>query len=304
MADFRLAKVQNVVLIAAMLIASVVGCAQVSRAVTDPGEGRAELRVMTYNIHHGAGNEECAARAADSAPEADCGLDLKRIADVIRDAKADIVGLQEVDRFWVRSGGVDQPRVLAQLLAMSVCFGPNLQLPKEGSVGVPREYGTAILSRFPLKDCRNTHLARVSDANEQRGLLSAEVETPSGSVRVMVTHLSIVEADRVEQTKELAAAVGSSRLPTILMGDLNTKPNADSLRPLLAKMRDLWTLAGKGAGLTSASHPQRPPRNRIDYILVSPGMETSGIDVLTNDVTRMASDHYPVLARIRLGSAR
>ena len=298
MADFRFAAIRNIVLAAALLILSGAGCAQVSRVVSDPGEGHAALRVMTYNIHHGAGNEECAPREADSAPAADCGLDLKRIADVIRDAKADIVGLQEVDRFWVRSGGVDQPRVLAQLLAMSVCFGPNLQLPAEGSVGVPREYGTAILSRFPLKDCRNMHLARAADANEQRGLLSAEVETPSGSVRVMVTHLSIVEADRVLQTKELAAAVAESRAPTILMGDLNTRPNAESLRPLLAKMRDLWTLAGKGDGLTSASHPQRPPRNRIDYILVSPGMETSGIEVLTNDVTRMASDHYPVIARI------
>ena len=195
--------------------------AQAARRVTDPGEGRNALRVMTYSIHHGAGNEECAPREAGSAPAADCGLNLERIAKVISAAKADIVGLQEVDRFWARSGGVDQPRVLAQMLAMSVCFGPNLQLPAEGNIGSPREYGTAILSRFPLRDCRNTHLPRVSEANEQRGLLSGEVETPNGNVRVMVTHLSVVAADRVPQTEELAKAVATSQLPTILMGDLN-----------------------------------------------------------------------------------
>ena len=278
--------------------------AQAARRVTDPGEGRNALRVMTYNIHHGAGNEECAPREAGSAPAADCGLNLERIAEVITAAKADIVGLQEVDRFWARSGGVDQPRVLAQMLAMSVCFGPNLQLPAEGNIGSPREYGTAILSRFPLRDCRNTHLPRVSEANEQRGLLSGVVETPNGNVLVMVTHLSVVAADRVPQTEELAKAVADPQLPTILMGDLNTRPDAESLRPLLAKMRDLWTLAGKGDGLTSAAHPQRPPRSRIDYILVSPGIRTNGTRVLINDMTRMASDHYPVMARIRLGRAR
>ena len=177
------------------------GNAQVSRTVPDPGEGRSALRVMTYNIHHGAGNEECAPRAAGSTPAADCGLNQERIAGVISAAKADIVGLQEVDRFWARSGGVDQPRVLAQLLAMSVCFGPNLQLPAEGNIGSPREYGTAILSRFPLRDCRNVHLSRVSDANEQRGLLSAEVQTPNGKLLVMVTDLSVVAADSVPQSE-------------------------------------------------------------------------------------------------------
>lgn len=307
MANFRFAtagRVAPALLAIAALLWCGAGNAQTPSSLSDPGEGRADLRVMTYNIHHGAGNEECAPRAAGSAPAADCGLNLERIAEVIRDAKADIVGLQEVDRFWTRSGGVDQPRVLAQLLAMSVCFGPNLQLPAEGTVGVPREYGTAILSRFPLRDCRNTHLARVSDANERRGLLSAEVETPNGRVRVMVTHLSVVAADRAPQTEELAKAVADSRLPTILMGDLNTRPDAESLRPLLARTRDLWTLAGQGAGLTSPAHPQRQPRSRIDYILVSPGIGTSGIEVVLNDVTRMASDHYPILARIHLGGAR
>ncbi|MCC6263327.1 MAG: endonuclease/exonuclease/phosphatase family protein [Bryobacterales bacterium] len=291
-------------LAAALLAGREAAFPQTPRTAPDPGERSAELRVMTYNIHHGAGNEECAPRAAGSAPAADCGLNLERIADVIRSARADIVGLQEVDRFWVRSGGVDQPRALAQLLAMSVCFGPNLQLPNEEGAGGPREYGTAILSRFPLRDCRNEHLPRVADANEQRGLLSADVETPRGTVRVMVTHLSVVAADRVPQTEELAKAAAASRIPTVLMGDLNTRPDAASLRPLLARAKDLWTLAGHGDGLTSAAHPQRPPRSRIDYILATSGITANGIEVVVNGVTRMASDHYPILARIQLTGAR
>ena len=53
-----------------------------------------DLRVLSYNIHHGEGT--------------DGKLDLKRIAKLIRDSKADLVALQEVDKKVSRSQGVDQ----------------------------------------------------------------------------------------------------------------------------------------------------------------------------------------------------
>ncbi|MCZ2153645.1 MAG: endonuclease/exonuclease/phosphatase family protein, partial [Bryobacterales bacterium] len=281
------------------LVLLLCGAAHAQRAGSAPKpSGRGELRVLTYNIHHGAGNETCPDQAKSGTATADCGLNLERIADVIRKTHADIVGLQEVDRFWLRSGGEDQPRALARLLAMSVCFGPNLQLASEPGGGSPREYGTAILSRFPLEDCRNVPLPRASEKNEQRGLLSAEVATPAGKIRMMVTHLSFVAADQPSQITELAKSVSESDLPTILVGDLNIRPQAQPLQPLLQHMRDVWVLAGTGDGLTSPARPDRPARNRIDYILVSPQIEASGIEVVKNATTRMASDHYPVLARI------
>ena len=65
----------------------------------------ADLRVMVYNIHAGK----------DAA-----GVDnLERVAQVVRDAAADLVLLQEVDRGTRRSGGVDQPEVLARLDAVA-----------------------------------------------------------------------------------------------------------------------------------------------------------------------------------------
>ncbi len=308
MSKFRAGTFRNALIGISLLLFSVSVSSQVSsqaaRTAPKPAAGGTELRVLTYNIHHGAGNEQCPDRAGANTPAADCGLDLERIARVIRETRADIVGLQEVDRHWVRSGGVDQPRALARMLAMSVCFGPNLQLPSEQGAGGPREYGTAILSRFPLEDCRNVPLSRASEKNEQRGLLSADVETPGGKVRMMVTHLSFIAVDQPAQTEEVAKAAAESALPAILVGDLNTRPGSESLRPLLARMRDVWARAGKGEGLTSPAHPGRPPRSRIDYIFVSPDIEARGVEVVTNATTRMASDHYPVFARIRLKSSR
>src|SRR5690606_29450074 len=69
------------------------------------------VRVMTYNIHHASGNDDCTDEETPEGeiPEPDCALDLERIAQVIESQSPDIVALQEVDRFWARSGGVDQP---------------------------------------------------------------------------------------------------------------------------------------------------------------------------------------------------
>ena len=114
------------------------------------------LRVMTYNIHHGSGNIEC----TDVPGGPECELDLDAIAEVIRTHDADVVGLQEVDRFWRRSGIVDQPAYLAEVLGMHYCYGPNLVHPPDSHSTVPHEYGTAILSRFPILDCARTPSCR------------------------------------------------------------------------------------------------------------------------------------------------
>ena len=58
-------------------------------------EERTQLRVLTYNIHHG--------EAMDGK------FDYGRLAKLITDIDPDIVALQEVDRKTERANGVDQP---------------------------------------------------------------------------------------------------------------------------------------------------------------------------------------------------
>ena len=67
--------------LAVLLVASAV-CLGFSYAA--PARKRVRLNVMSYNIHVGIGMDK--------------KLDLARIAEVIRRSRADIVGLQEVDR--------------------------------------------------------------------------------------------------------------------------------------------------------------------------------------------------------------
>ncbi len=66
-------------------------------AGTGPGAARVPLRVATYNIHAGAGQDNV--------------FDLDRTAAAIRDLDADVIGLQEVDVHWgARSDFADEAR--------------------------------------------------------------------------------------------------------------------------------------------------------------------------------------------------
>ena len=65
-------------------ITSIVAALVAAGCATGKTSDKAIIRVMTYNIHHGEG--------------VDGNVDIDRIAKVIRDANADIVALQEVDR--------------------------------------------------------------------------------------------------------------------------------------------------------------------------------------------------------------
>jgi endonuclease/exonuclease/phosphatase family metal-dependent hydrolase len=96
-----------------------------------------KLRVMSYNIRWGLGT--------------DGRYSLERVAEVIREAGADLVGLQEIERGSPRSRFRDQPALLGRMLEMEVAFGANLRL------GGWR-FGNALLSRFPLRRFRNVPL--------------------------------------------------------------------------------------------------------------------------------------------------
>ncbi len=234
------------------------------------------LRVMTYNIHHAEG--------------LDGKVDLNRIANVIRQSNADIVALQEIDKNTERTGGIDMPADLAQLTGMNVAFGPNLDNFQGG------QYGTAILSRFPIEFHEN-HRLKQARKGEQRGLLQALLAVNQGQLLFACTHLDHT-ADQAErlfsetQFADLFAAYPT--LPVLLCGDFNDTPDSELYRRLSKNWTDAWSLAGKGNGYTmSSSNPTR----RIDYILHS---DNKNFKVRWLDVPKTeASDHLPLVAEIR-----
>ena len=124
-----------------------------------------QLRVATFNVHHGRG--------------LDGVLDLERTAAAIAETVADVVALQELDRGMKRSGGVDQPAELARLLGVQVEFFPTLERAGGG------QYGIGLASRIPITEARFVPLPQLG-TEEPRGAITAQCS----GISLVCTHLS------------------------------------------------------------------------------------------------------------------
>ena len=243
------------------------------------------LRVMTYNIASGHG-------------------DLDRTAATIAAEAPDLVALQEVDVRWdARSQFVDQATALAARLHMEVRFAPIYQLAGATVGALPREFGVALLSRFPIVRWVNHPLTRLSTQQPNAtptpmpGFLEATVTVRDVEIRIFNTHTDYRPDPgvRVRQVAEMLATIGEHAMPTLLFGDLNAPPDAMELQPLLAALHDVWP-ASSGPGLT---YPAIAPTKRIDYVLTTNQFRVIKASVPDTD----ASDHRPVVVDLVVSRA-
>lgn len=237
-----------------------------------------KLTVLTYNIHHAVGIDQ--------------RLDLERIARVIETQHPDVVQLSEVDKFYGdRSGNIDQAAWLGDRLGMQVAFGKNLDLDPLTPGAPRREFGTAVLSRFPIVSARNT-LLPLAPQGEQRGLLQVQVRTPWGQLRILGTHLQHTSTqERLDQVAAIKELTRNCWQPTVLMGDLNAYPDSPEMAGLLQKFRDTWPLVGRGDGFTFDSDD---PKGRIDYVLT----RNLVVPLSARVIATQASDHLPLRAEL------
>lgn len=267
-----------------------------------------DLRIMTYNIKHGQTNASCTqpAPTPGQPPSPDCNLDLQASIEVIRAYDPDIVGVQEVDRFWARSAYEDEPTALSAALGMNhSCYAANLNHQPDSHSNVPHQYGTVILSRFPILACSNTLLRRTGN-NEQRGLTLALINVRGVPLQLYNTHLHTTAADRLLQTADIAEVIdGAADGSKVMVGDFNARPTAAELAPINARFKDAWAEAGvpttdNPMGFTSPARLVLNPTSRIDHVFVSSPVGVDAAYVPIDQQTRLASDHYPVIADIAL----
>ncbi len=226
------------------------------------------MKVMTYNVH--------------SCLDTHKKNSLSRIAELIKREKPAVVGLNEVETFSPRTRFTNQPRRLAEARGMTFCYGPTLKM------GPLKFFGNAILSRYPIHESGNLTLPRVG-SRELRCCLRAKIETPYGYVTIFTTHLGLNRDERTLQVAELMRIVRSERNPVVLMGDFNC--GTDQLTPLGEMLTDTGALFG-----AKPTYPFDKPADRIDYILVSPGITCGELYSPFSD----ASDHLPVIAELEL----
>lgn len=253
------------------------------------------VRLVTFNVHHGVGD--------------DGRHDLPRLARLLADADPDLICLQEVDRhFGDRSEHVDQGLLLARALGMELAWGPSIDRPPQPGRTERRQYGNALLTRLPVL---TSEVHRLPGGGEPRSALRSLVRLDAGALWVTTTHLSSRSAqDRAVQAAAVAELVTGPEAPGVLVGDLNADAGAPELAVLRERCGDAWELAGQrhdqsgrfsvhtGQGLT---HPARRPRVRIDQVWVSTGVTVTGARVLDGSG---ASDHHPLLVDLTITPGR
>ena len=144
------------------------------------------MKIVTYNIRFGLGLDQ--------------SCDLERIAAEIEGA--DIIALQEVERFWRHSGMVDQPQALGSLLkeyywAYCPAFDVDASTANDdGSIdNRRRQFGPMVLSRWPILSTRNLVLPQLPASeliSMTTGALECVIETPLGPMRIYSLHLSSI----------------------------------------------------------------------------------------------------------------
>lgn len=240
--------------------------------VTPRPDGGVErvLRVMTFNIDHGA------------------TASLAEVADVISSADPDVVALLDVDVMRARSGGVDQSAELATLTGLNKRYYSEATYPDDGYSG------DAFLYRHELVTSAKILLPGNSTQQRILGRLDVEVE-PGLVVKLALTHLTVNDAsERLMQAQAIADEL-TDATQTILLGDMSDVPTSDAIAALLEAVRDQWPRVGlEEDGLT---YPASSPDQRTDYVFASDDFPTpQGGKVVTSS----ASDHLPVLIELVL----
>ncbi|ASS75044.1 hypothetical protein CIG75_08670 [Tumebacillus algifaecis] len=225
--------------------------------------GVISLKAVTYNIQIGKNSHG--------------DLNLEGTIAELKALEADLIGLQEVERYSPRSGLSDQAKAIGEALDMEYRYAAALKIG-------PFEYGNLLLSRYPIEAVKRIPLP--SD-KENRVALLATLNVHGRDVRVMVTHLGLNREERIAHVNLLERELQQVELPLIVIGDFNTEPDGEELVPWTQHLSHvskvpLVTLPGAG--------------KQIDSILVSKEFSIGNVFTVQSE----ASDHYPLTAHLEL----
>ena len=240
-------------------------------------------RIATYNVHRCVGNDR--------------RLNVARIAEVLARLEPDIVALQELDVGRARTGHVDQAHEIARRLDMACHFHAALTVEEE-------RYGDAILTCFPERLVQVGPLPgyeRIPQL-EPRGALWVEVEVEGKPLQVINTHLGLVPREQQIQARWLASPAWlehpQCQGAKILLGDFNATGASLVYRTLSAKLQPARRLSPK-SGPTS-TFPSPLPVLRIDHLFVSREVTVTDVFAPFDPMTRVASDHLPLVMDFEL----
>lgn len=242
------------------------------------------LRLLTYNTH------SCSGMDGRISP--------RRIARVIGSYAPDLVALQELDLGRRRSRAEDQARMIAEETGLHHEFCPTVTVEGE-------HYGHAVLSRWPLEVVRRGFLPANPKSwwPEPRAALWVRVVLGARRLNLITTHLGL---DPEERRLQMVALVGPDWLgaipegeEVIICGDMNATAGSPAYRLAAARLRDAQASLHGHAPLKTFSSTQ--PFARLDHVFASASCVVERVLVPRNRLTRVASDHLPLIVDYAIG---
>jgi endonuclease/exonuclease/phosphatase family metal-dependent hydrolase len=229
------------------------------------------LRVASYNIRKCVG--------------LDRRRDPDRVLGIIAELGADAVALQEADRrLGERPATLERGRIETITGLVPVDLAAN-----DISLGW---HGNAVLLHPEIKVERVRRLDL--PGLEPRGAVLIEAARDGRSFRLVAVHLGLTRVFRRRQLIEIAkaAAPRDAEMPTVILGDMNEWRKDRGLEPLAP----VFTVHAPGLSF----HAARPVA-ALDRIAVNRRMTLHGAGVHRSEVARIASDHLPVWADLKMG---
>ncbi|MEU2923765.1 endonuclease/exonuclease/phosphatase family protein [Streptomyces sp. NPDC007251] len=290
------------------------------------------MRFATFNVLHGleTGADGRPVPVPDEVP-------WRPLADAVAALDADVLALQELDRFQDRSGGVDQAAVAAGAMGAHdwryasalhgrpvpgrgwvpdpARPGPLLYGPRHADAArqVP-SHGIALLSRLPVREWRVLRLSpapcpvplRVAgrpglalSRDQPRAAVAAVLEGARGPFTVAAVHLSFVPGWNIGQLLTVCRWIAVLPRPRLLLGDLNL---------VGALPRTVLDLAASGPARRPAdrwrdlirlpTYPAHRPLVQLDRVLAQ-GIPAESVRSASAPGTAI-SDHRPVVAELAL----
>ncbi|WP_406270696.1 endonuclease/exonuclease/phosphatase family protein [Actinacidiphila glaucinigra] len=279
------------------------------------------MRFATFNVLHGLPISD--GRPAPFPRGESAGEPLAR---AVASLDADVLALQELDRFQVRSGRVDQAAAAAAASGArdwryaSAAHGrsvpgrgwvrdpaePGMRVygPKDAARGDgPPSHGIALATRLPVREWRARRLPpspvglplRVPGlaglrmmADQPRCALAAVLEGARGPFTVVAVHLSFVPGWNVGQLVAIRRWIAGLPRPHLLLGDLNL---VGPVPPLA--LGGAWRTLAR-----TRTYPSHRPVVQFDHVLAA-GLGRAAVRSARAPAVPV-SDHRPLVVDLEL----
>ncbi len=145
--------------------------------------------------------------------------------------------------------------------------------------------GNLLLSYYPINEYS---LIPLPGKGQPRAVVKASVETPKGTINVLLTHLGLGKSARRAQIDVLNSLCLTMETPLVIMGDFNSFDWENELRPLLENKKIQHADVG-------STHPSWNPTHHIDHMFFSRDFRINEAEAYLKE---KFSDHAALIADI------